>query len=169
MSRPARLSSISYNGTGGYFVTTCTHERRRIFDRAAVVGLTLMHFLQSAEQTDVEVTAYCFMPDHLHLLVTVATAIGDLDRFMRRAKQTSGHAFAQSDGGKLWQTGYHDRVLRSDEDALNYIAYMVENPIRAGLVHKAGDWPHWGAARYTREEVLEAIALRPMWRPNWRR
>lgn len=168
MSRPPRLSSISYRGPGDYFVTTCTHHRRRIFDRAAVVDLTLMHFLQSAERADVEVTAYCFMPDHLHLLITVVTTTGDPDRFMRLAKQASGYAFAQSDGAKLWQTGYHDRVLRPDEDALAFIAYMAENPIRAGLVHDAGDWPHWGAARHTREEVLEAIALRPARRPNWR-
>ncbi len=160
MGRPPRLSSITYKGPGAYFVTTCTHHRNRVFDRAAVVDLTLAHFLRSADEGKVEVSAYCFMPDHLHLLVTAQTERGDLDRFMRLAKQMSGYAFEQSMGSKLWQTGYHERVLRADEASLTVIAYMVANPIRAGLVSRAEDWPHWGSACYSREEVIEAIASR---------
>ena len=99
------------------------------------------------------------MPDHLHLVVTAQTDRADLNRFMRLAKQMSGYAYEQSRGSKLWQTGYHERVLRADEDSLIVIAYMVANPIRAGLVSRAEDWPYWGAACYSRDEVLEAIAL----------
>jgi putative transposase len=107
------------------------------------------------------------MPDHLHLLVTAETGQGDLNRFMRLAKQTSGYAFALSKGSRLWQSGYHDRVLRDDEDYLTVVAYMVANPIRAGLVDRAEDWPYWAAACCSRESVLEAIALRRD--RNWRR
>jgi REP element-mobilizing transposase RayT len=99
------------------------------------------------------------MPDHLHLLVD-SEAAGDLDQFMRRAKQTSGYAFTQSVGRPLWQSGYHERVLRSDEDRLGAIAYLVANPVRAGLVTQLEDWPFWGSVRYARAEILEAIAAR---------
>ena len=162
MGRPPRLASISYKGRGAYFVTTCSHNRQKVFDCPATVDLTLAHFLQSAHRASVEVSAYCFMPDHLHLLATLQSDEGDLDRFMRLAKQTSGYAFERTHGSKLWQSGYHDRVLRADEESLTVIAYMVANPIRAGLVGRAEDWPHWGSACYSREEVLEAVAV------NWR-
>ena len=159
MGRPSRLPSITYKGPGAYFVTTCTHHRCRIFDCVAAVDLTLMHFLRAADRANVEISAYCFMPDHLHLLVTAQRDRADLVSFMRLAKQMSGYAFQQSRGLKLWQTGYHERVLRADEDSLTVIAYMVANPFRAGLVARPADWPHWGSACYSREAVLEAIAV----------
>ncbi len=165
MGRPSRLSSIPYRGPGAYFVTTCTKERSNVFVDQDVVHQTLRHFLQSAEHTDVEVSAYCFMPDHLHLLIASVLA-GDLDKFMRRAKQMSGYAFAQATGQHLWQTGYHDRALRSDDEALTVIAYMVANPVRRGFVERSEDWPFWGATSYSRVEVLEAIAMRRD--RNWR-
>jgi len=147
MGRPARLPGFAYKGHCAYFVTTCTDRRGRFFVSPAIVDMTLQHFLQSAEHAHVEISAYCFMPDHLHLLITVETPDGDLDAFMRRAKQASGFAFTQSMGVKLWQSGYHERVLRSDEQC-------------AKLVARAEDWPLWGSARYTREEILDAVACR---------
>lgn len=99
------------------------------------------------------------MPDHLHLLVTSAQKGGSLDAFMRRAKQTSGYRFKQTTRKTLWQAGYYERVLRADEEPLMAIAYMVANPIRAGFAERAEEWPHWGSACYTRDAVLEAIAV----------
>ncbi len=168
MGRPPRLSSITYKGPGAYFVTVCTHQRGNHFNCTAAVDLTLSHFLRSAERAGVEVSAYCFMPDHVHLLMTALGATSDLARFMHLGKQTSGYAFEKSEGRRLWQTGYHERVLRADEDALTVIAYMVANPIRGGLVERAEDWPHWGSARYSREDVIEAIMMRPDRRGTWR-
>ncbi len=85
---------------------------------------------------------------------------------MRRAKQMSGYAFTKVTGRHLWQTGYHERVLRSDEAALTVIAYMVANPLRRGLVERPEDWPFWGSESYSRDEVFEAIATRRD--RNWR-
>jgi len=40
----------------------------------------------------IDISAYCFMPDHLHALVTATAETTDLTQLVRHGKQTSGHA-----------------------------------------------------------------------------
>jgi putative transposase len=101
---------------------------------------------EAAARNGFEVVAYCFMPDHLHLLVrTVENA--DLVAFMRRFKQLSGYAYRRLTGDSevLWQTSYHDHVLRQEEDVYAAARYIWGNPVRAGLLQSAGAYPHSGS------------------------
>jgi len=159
MARPPRLKTISYRGAAAYSLTLCTHKRTRQFVSPVAVDLTLAHFVRAAAPTGIAVSAYCFMPDHVHLAVTAGES-GDAAGFVRRAKQTSSYAHLQLFGQPLWQPGYFDRVLREDEDPLVVTTYMVANPIRAGLTTDAGAYPFWGSETFSREEILEAIATR---------
>jgi hypothetical protein len=58
----------------------------------------------------------------------------------------------------LWQPSFFDRTLRSDESICEVIRYIVQNPIRAGLVERAEDYPYWGSSVYSRQQILEYIA-----------
>ena len=44
----------------------------------------------------------------------------------------------------VWQDGYYERVLRTYESMDTLIRYILDNPVRAGLVQKAEDFPHSG-------------------------
>ncbi len=44
----------------------------------------------------------------------------------------------------LWQRGFYDRIARSDEDLVAACEYVLNNPVRAGLVAEAGEWPYCG-------------------------
>lgn len=46
--------------------------------------------------------------------------------------------------GPHWQKGFFDHVLRSEESYSEKWDYVRLNPIRAGLVVQAEDWPYWG-------------------------
>ena len=82
------------------------------------------------------------MPDHLHLLLEGLVGASDFCRFMKDAKQrTSFHAI-RFGGGRLWQDGYHDRIVRQNEDIAAYVDYILQNPVRAGLVERAKDYPY---------------------------
>jgi REP element-mobilizing transposase RayT len=48
-------------------------------------------------------------------------------------------------GVPMWQHGFHDQALRREEDLAAMARYVVRNPVRAGLVKKTGDYPHWDA------------------------
>ena len=107
------------------------------------------------------IVAYCFMPDHVHLLVEARADDSDLRRFVARAKQLSGFHYAKAYGRRLWQRYAYERVLRNDEATLDVIRYIVENPVRAGLVRDVGDYPFSGSAVYTLREIVDAIAWSP--------
>jgi putative transposase len=86
--------------------------------------------------------AACFMPDHLHLLVEGTAGSANLREFVRRAKQLSAYHAIRRCHVEVWGRGYYDRILRHDEDLRRYLRYIRDNPVRAGLVQDAADYPY---------------------------
>jgi len=84
---------------------------------------------------------------------------------MRAWKQRTGYAFKQRTGNRLWQPGFHDRILREDDNTRLVVRYVLQNPVRAGLVRNARDYAWMGSSRYTIEE-LETHA--GDWSPGWK-
>ena len=154
MARPKRLDGYSYVGASRYFLTFCVRNRRRVFVAPLVVESLLWHVRQSAARCEFSILAYCVMPDHVHLLVEGLGPAADLRKFVSRAKQHSGAAFALSQGGPLWQEGYHERVLRSSDDAIRIAKYVIENPVRAGLARCPQEYPYLGSEFCTVEELI---------------
>lgn len=106
------------------------------------------------------------MPDHLHLLVEGQSADSDCRRFIARAKQFSGFHYKKTFGDQLWQRFGFERTLRTDEAALSVARYILENPVRAGLVSRVEDYPFMGSNVYTVAEILEAVQLASRWYPR---
>ena len=67
-------------------------------------------------------------------------------------KQRSAFAHKTSTTERLWQAGYYDRVLRPDEDSLDVVAYILNNPVKAGYCREPRDSPHSGSTRYGIDE-----------------
>lgn len=97
------------------------------------------------------------MPDHVHLLVHAESERADFQALMKRFKQMTGFAYKQQTGQKLWQTGYHERILRDDESSESVARYILENPIRAGLATHLGEYP------YAWSDVYDLAALFADW------
>jgi len=80
------------------------------------------------------------MPDHLHWLFHLGKK-RSLSRVVGVVKAFS----ARTIGQPVWQAGFHDHVVRRDQDLRRLARYVVGNPLRAGLVEAIGDYPHWDA------------------------
>ena len=156
-----RLDAALYVGLRRYFLTFCTARRRAWFLQADAVRLVCNQILQSAELFDMDLIAYCFMPDHVHVLVEGCTDRADLRAFVHQAKQRAAFAFTRKWAGPLWQPSYYDRVLRDDDATLPAARYILENPVRAGLVASPLEYPFIGSRRYAVEEILEAVRWQP--------
>ena len=123
----------------------CTAFRARRFEDEGVVGDVHRQLQQSALQFDMQITAYCYMPDHLHVLLTERS---DFCELVRRFKQMSAFSYKKSTGRALWQPGYHERILRDDEVTEAVVRYILENPIRAGLTKCLGEYRFAGSGVY---------------------
>ncbi len=86
--------------------------------------MVLDEFLRAADGCDFQILAYCFMPDHAHLLVVGCTPAAHLPRFAKLARQRSAILFKRDTAGTLWQPGYFERVLRADEHVAVVAKYI---------------------------------------------
>jgi REP-associated tyrosine transposase len=159
-TRP-RLNPALYVGLQRYSLTFCTSERCPRFTAPDVVDLVRGQILQTATAFDMVVLAYCFMPDHAHLLIEATTEQADLMRFVHQAKQRTGYTFTQQYHERLWQPSFYDHVLRDSDATLSVARYILENPVRARLVVSPRDYPFLGSQRFTIEQILEADSWQP--------
>jgi putative transposase len=162
---PPRIPFFSYQGLHRYFLTLCTAERSLLFTADGIVFRVLAQFRESASQQQFAIIAFCFMPEHLHLLCASLSDSADLRRFVTEAKQKSGYRFGRSVGGRLWQPGFYDHVLRDDEQTLAVVRYILANPIRAGLARVLGEYPFCGSDVFSIEEIGECLQA---WTPSAR-
>ena len=111
---------------------------------------------------------HCLMPDHVHLLLHGWNRHRDQKRFMRFLLRHSNVLLEET--GHRWQPQAHDHVLRAEEsDRYAYerlAGYIMENPVRAGLVGRSEEWPHTGAVLPGYPEL--SVWLPDYWERYWR-
>jgi len=154
-----RLASFSYVGLHRYFLTMCARERAVVFVNAEDVGGVTLQLLSIATTRHFAVIAYCFMPDHLHLVVEGTSEAANLREFVRVFKQCSDFAWRRLQHERLWQRGYFDRVLRADEDTVDVVRYVLNNPVRAGLAWAPEEYPFLGSGKMSVADLLESIRM----------
>jgi REP-associated tyrosine transposase len=98
------------------------------------------------ERGQVNTFAFVVMPDHFHWLLQLMNG-GSLSRTLHNVKAGSTRGINRFLGrhGSIWQKGFYDRALRSDDDLKSVARYIVANPVRAGIVKRYGDYPLWDA------------------------
>jgi putative transposase len=161
--RPEHLKTFDYVGPHRYFLTFCTLNRRAVFRTADDVDAVRTQFLRAEHDERFAVLAYCFMPDHVHLLVEGQSDDSDCRRFISRAKQLSGFHYERRFGEALWQRYGYERTLRSDDGTLSVARYILENPVRARLVPRVQDYPFSGSQMYSLNQILEAVQMEDGW------
>jgi putative transposase len=135
----------AYIGANRYFVTINVRDRQLLFTNRQLVETCRTQVQSAFSATAFRLIADCYMPDHLHLLLEGLTGGSDFRRCIKQVKQRTSYQAIRFGVGRLWQPGYHDRILRHDEDLARYIEYILQNPVRAGLVHRVSDYPYASA------------------------
>jgi putative transposase len=120
-----------------YHIITNTKNRQPVF-RNHQYARALIHELMA--QQHASTLAFVVMPDHLHWLLQINQK-QTLSTIVKSVKAKTSQVI----GCPIWQPGYYDHAIRKDEDIINIARYIIANPIRAGLVKKVGDYPHWDA------------------------
>jgi len=90
----------------------------------------------------VRILAWCLMPNHFHLVLR-PYADGDLGRWMHwlLTTQTQRHRRRYETTGRIWQGRFKAPPIQHDHHLLVVMRYVERNPLRAGLVHRAEEWP----------------------------
>ena len=141
--RPVHLPSLATgNRSSIQYITVCTKYRRPILANERLHQLLRQLWNDSSVYM---VGRYVIMPDHIHLFCAPnSLSSPPLSRWVEYWKSRFATKAKLDLKGKLWQRDYWDRELRSGDSYSEKWAYVRNNPVRAGLVKKAEDWPFAG-------------------------
>jgi putative transposase len=130
-----------------YLVTFCTQSRKPIFCDHPVAADAVAALLNPRLWQTAALSAWVLMPDHWHGLIQLRSD-SPIASVVGRIKGASAYALGKRHPHirPLWQSAFHDHALRAEEDCLAVAAYIVYNPVRAGLVSSLADYPYWGCA-----------------------
>ena len=152
--RPGRLPLVEYARTEAVFsVTAGTKARVPVFADARVTEVAVDVLRAHVEKTKVVVYAYCFMPDHVHLVLRpsrtcdVVTFVGQFKNLCQRAAWQLGVT------GAFWQSSFHDHALRFSDQLETFVGYVLNNPVRGGLVQRWQEYPFAGSLAFTAEQL----------------
>lgn len=134
--RPGAVYHAYSRGNDGKIIFHDDDDRTRFLAILADVCL----------KTQTRVLAYCLMSNHFHLLLEIA--LTSLETVMRRVlcrySRTTNRKYKRF--GHVFQARYKAKVCRGDRYYQRLLPYLHKNPVEAGMVEKAVDWP-WSSAR----------------------
>jgi putative transposase len=116
----------------------------------------------------VSLFAYCVMPNHWHLLLSPHVD-GDLSRFMHWLTTTHARRWQTVRGldgqGAVYQGRFKAIPVCDDRHFLWVCRYVERNPLRAGLVRRAEEWPWSSLARREADGKASYLTTWPVARP----
>ncbi len=145
-----RLSEYDYSTNGAYFVTICTHDRRKILsaivgDDAHIVPKPFGTVAEKYIRNVPEIEKYVIMPDHIHMIIRLDngsmwaptptdakpqhTRISNIVRSIKVL-------VAKDIGEPIFQRSYYDHVIRNQQDYNEVWEYIENNPRKWLMEHE---------------------------------
>ena len=128
MPRVHRLRQHDYAGNARYFLTINTHDRRRLLS-GRVAGLVERELLALPVRfVGVSIDCWKILPDHVHTLIVLSDSPATVPEIVQAFKSLSTRAVRRTGViGRVWQRGFHDRIVRREGDLEGLREYIRNN------------------------------------------
>jgi len=154
-----------------YLITAVTYRREPVFAEPTYAQIAHDDITFYTAKFKATSLAHVIMPDHIHWIIQPSSE--DFERFADEQRQKGGQyaeaphryylskilqdyqrhvAYAvnrlrDTRGAKLWQDGFRDDALRTEQAVRAAIRYVIYNPVEAELVERPSDYPYLGVHR----------------------
>ena len=148
--RSVRLKEYDYSQVGAYFVTICTRDRALFFENEGVRTIVEQCWLGIPDHfPTVQLDGWVIMPNHLHGIMVIVDCrgtacraptgkfgnptLGSLPTIIRSFKSAVSkriNTLRDTPGAPVWQSNYHEHVIRSEEDLNRARQYILDNPLQ---------------------------------------
>ncbi|MFQ5687440.1 MAG: transposase, partial [Candidatus Scalindua sp.] len=162
LRKTVRHYNIPYHA---HFLTFSCYRQLPLLNRKRTRNWLIKAILDAKERHKYALWAYVIMPEHVHLIIYPLVKIYDISSFLKSVKQSvarkAKHYLQVHDHGwlekltvkrgtrkvfRFWQTGPgYDRNINSENELLEKIHYVHNNPVRRGLVLTPHEW-QWSSA-----------------------
>lgn len=155
-----RIARVLVAG-GHYHVINRGNNRSQVFESPAEYGSFLRLIGRAQTRISLSILAACLMPNHFHLVVAQASRT-DISRWMHwlLTTHTHQHHVRRGSSGRVWQGRFKAFAIERDRHLLTVMRYVERNPLRAGLVERAENWP-WGSLAWRRQNPVQNILAAP--------
>ena len=151
-------ASRSYSQSGVYHILFRGVNQQSIFEEKADYDKLKETILIVKEEMGFEIYAYCFMSNHVHIVLKEKTD-KDISLIMKRilTKYARWYNLKYGRSGALIATRYKSVPVEIDEYFLHLIRYVHQNPIKAGIVQDLTDYSYSSYIEYMEEPELTNI------------
>ena len=139
-----------------FYFTVCARHQGTPFHNLKLASTVVESLLWTRDHYRWQLFCYCLMPDHLHFVcklteedvkwinagVRGVQPEGVLDHLARFKSFTTNASWKHGFRGTLWQKSSYDRVLDMEKPFEEVVQYVLDNPVRRGLVQSWSDWPY---------------------------
>ena len=150
--RNHRLPTELYTGEVAVSITACIKDRKKLFTDENIFNEFEKILLEELKSTSCSSYVYLFMSDHLHIIIKGENSKANVKSCIEKFKQKTGYWLSQNISDKKWQKDYFDHIIRENENLEMQIQYILNNPVRAGLVDNWKDYPFKGSTIYNLNE-----------------
>lgn len=137
-----RLPGVAYGASGTVWLVTIGTEDRHphvAHDALAITVADLLH--RVCTHLGATLLVGCIVPDHVHAVIEVTS--GNLVTVVRSFKSLVVRRWWElGHSGTLCRRSFHDRGLTTPADVETTVAFVIDAPVRAGLIDEAGSFPH---------------------------
>ncbi len=156
---PHRLSREHYQGRVTVSFTACVQSFNKPFVEPSIVAEFIRQRTAATEKNRCVVPIFCFMPDHLHVMMHGDRDDADLWRAMVSFKQSSGFWFGQNRCEFEWQKDFHDHIIKNAVERAVRVRYIADNPVRRKMAVVWSDYPYTGAIGMDLAQVMADLAF----------
>lgn len=152
-----RLDAQIYIGERPITFTLCIKDKNHFFTNDTRFKIFEKILLDELKNFNCSTYIYLFMPDHIHMSLAGNDSKANIKKCLEMFKQKTGFWLSKNHPEIKWQKDYYDHILRSNEKLDVHIKYILNNPVRAGLVEYWKQYPLKGSTVYDLNE----------WAANW--
>lgn len=139
-----RLNGFDYHSRAYvYFITVCTENKQPYFQDVWLAKTIESELEFRRAKGEITLFCYCIMPDHIHLLFSLNEDFkGTVQDWVSVFKRYTARIVNELHGIKpLWQKNFYDHIVRKEESLFEIAMYIVNNPVRSGIVSEWEAYP----------------------------
>jgi REP element-mobilizing transposase RayT len=152
-----RLFRDLYKGEVSAIFTLCIKDRVTLFTKPDVVSAFIDILKEITLKGNYIIPVYCFMPNHQHLIVRGTKVSCDVRQAIVHYKQKTGFWMITNKINAKWQKDFYDHIIRKHEELPTQVRYILDNPVRKGLVPYWQDYPFKGSIGCKLNDILNGI------------
>ena len=149
-----RLDLSCYKGCARASFTVCIKNRKHVFTNHCIIKNFIDIFASSIKQHSCVNWVYLFMPDHFHFILEGTSLEANLWKAVVLFKQKTGYWFSKNMPEVQWQKDFFDYLHRNEHDLQKHIFYILDNPVRGGIVKNWDNCPYKGSLTLNLHELL---------------